>query len=163
DRTARPSESESAEFRREGPARPGGRGVDALRRPGQGPRGASTSRDGRSSRAVPDRERMTVHFTEDHEAFRASMRSLFAREIVPNFDAWERAGIFPAHDLFRALGDAGVFGLEYDASVGGQGADHSYSVILGEELGRMLCPAIAMAISVQTDMSTPSLYRFGSD
>jgi citronellyl-CoA dehydrogenase len=61
------------------------------------------------------------------------------------------------------LGAAGVFGLEYDASVDGQGADHSFVVVLGEELGRMLCSGISLAISVQVDMSTPSLHRYGSD
>jgi citronellyl-CoA dehydrogenase len=35
--------------------------------------------------------------------------------------------------------------------------------VLGEELGHMLCPSIALAISVQVGMSTPSLHRFGSD
>src|SRR5207247_4142418 len=43
----------------------------------------------------------------------------------------------------------------------GQGADHSYSVILGEELGR-IDGAFSMAVTVQTDMSTPSLHRFGT-
>ncbi|HKE75636.1 MAG TPA: acyl-CoA dehydrogenase family protein [Acidimicrobiales bacterium] len=104
-----------------------------------------------------------MHFTDDHGVFRKSVRGVFEREIVPNFERWEHDGSFPAHELFAALGDAGVFGLEYDSAYGGQGADHSYSVVLGEELGRMLCPAIAMAISVQTDMSTPSLHRFGSE
>jgi citronellyl-CoA dehydrogenase len=104
-----------------------------------------------------------VDFTSEHDIFRKSLRGLFEREIVPRFDGWEQEGIFPAHDLFPKLGEAGVFGLEYDPEYGGQGADHSYTVILGEELGRMDCPAIAMAISVQTDMSTPSLHRFGSD
>jgi len=104
-----------------------------------------------------------MRFTDDHDAFRTSMRNLFAREIVPHFDQWESDGIFPAHDLFKKLGDAGVFGLEYHPKFGGQGADHSYTVIMGEELGRIMCPAIAMAVTVQTDMSTPSLHEFGTD
>jgi citronellyl-CoA dehydrogenase len=101
-------------------------------------------------------------FTSEHEIFRKSIRGLFEREIVPHFEQWEQEGGFPSHDLFRKLGEGGVFGLEYDPEFGGQGADHSYTVILGEELGRMMCPAIAMAISVQTDMSTPALHTFGS-
>jgi citronellyl-CoA dehydrogenase len=104
-----------------------------------------------------------MELTTEHELFRKSLRSLFEREIVPHFDRWEDEGIFPAHELFPKLADAGVFGLEYDTGYGGQGADHSYTVILGEELGRMMCGAVAMAISVQCDMSTPSLYRFGTD
>jgi citronellyl-CoA dehydrogenase len=104
-----------------------------------------------------------MEFTSDHDTFRKALRGLFDREIVPRFDEWEREGIFPAHQLYPKLGEAGVFGLEYDPEYGGQGADNSYTVILGEELGRMACPAIAMAISVQTDMSTPALHRFGRE
>ena len=53
-----------------------------------------------------------MQFTDDHEMFRMSLRNVFAREIVPNFEAWERDDIFPAHDLFATLGQAGVFGIE---------------------------------------------------
>jgi citronellyl-CoA dehydrogenase len=101
-------------------------------------------------------------FTEDHEAFRQSVRGVLAREIVPHVDEWEAAETFPAHTVFKALGSAGFLGLEYDPAYGGQGADHSYTVILGEELGRMGCAGVAMAVTVQTDMATPSLHRYGS-
>jgi citronellyl-CoA dehydrogenase len=103
-----------------------------------------------------------MELTPEHELFRKSLRALFEREIVPHFDDWEREGTFPAHDLFPKLAAAGAMGLEYDPAYGGQGADHSYTVVLGEELGRMMCAAVAMAISVQTDMSTPSLHRYGT-
>ena len=104
-----------------------------------------------------------MDFTEDHERFRSSVRGVLAREIEPYIDRWEEAGAFPAHSVFKALADAGLLGLEYDPAYVGQGADHSYTVIFGEELGRILAGGVAMAISVHTDMATPSLHRFGSD
>src|SRR5581483_2172415 len=104
-----------------------------------------------------------MHFDADHETFRKTVRDFVGREIDPNIDGWEEAGIFPAHELFPKLGQAGLFGLEYDPEFGGQGADHSYTVILGEELGRAGCGGVPMAISVQSDMATPSLHRFGTD
>lgn len=100
--------------------------------------------------------------SEDHEKFRRSVRGVLEREIVPHADEWEEAGAFPGHQVFGALGRAGLIGLEYDPAYGGQGADHSYTLVLGEELGRMGCAGVAVAISVQTDMATPSLHRFGS-
>jgi citronellyl-CoA dehydrogenase len=103
-----------------------------------------------------------VEFTADHEAFRKTVRAVVERELEPHLDAWEAAGMFPAHELFPKLGEAGLLGLEYDPEFGGQGADHSYTVILGEELGRVGCNGVPMAISVQTDMATPSLHRFGT-
>lgn len=102
-------------------------------------------------------------FSDDHAAFRQSVRGVLEREVTPHADQWEQAGTFLAHALFKALGGAGLLGLEYDPAFGGQGADHSYTVILGEELGRMGCAGVAMAISVQTDMATPALHRFGTD
>lgn len=102
-------------------------------------------------------------FTPDHDQFRSSVRSFVEREIEPRVDEWELAGSFPAHELFRKLASAGFLGLEYDPEFGGQGADHSFTVVLGEELGRIGCGGVPMAISVQTDMATPSLHRHGTD
>ena len=104
-----------------------------------------------------------MRFTDDHEQFRKAVRDIVSREINPHIDAWEAAGAFPAHELFPKLGAAGLFGLEYDPAFGGGGADHSYTLVLGEELGRIAAGGVAMAISVQTDMATPALARFGSD
>jgi citronellyl-CoA dehydrogenase len=103
-----------------------------------------------------------MHFTAEHEMFRKTVRDVVEREINPHIDAWESDGIFPAHELFPKLAEVGLLGLEYDPDYGGQGADHSYTVIYGEEVGRAGCGGVPMAISVQTDMATPSLHRFGS-
>ncbi len=103
-----------------------------------------------------------MRFSSEHEQFRQSIRAFIDREINPYVDEWEAAGSFPAHELFRKLGKAGLLGLEYDPAYGGQGADHSYTVVFGEELGRIDCGGVPMAISVQTDMATPSLARYGS-
>lgn len=102
-------------------------------------------------------------FGEEHEAFRESVRGFIDRTIVPHVDAWEEAGVFPAHELFPELAAQGLLGLEYDPSDGGQGADHAWTVVLMEELGRIPAGGVPMGIQVQTDMATPSLARFGSD
>ena len=102
-----------------------------------------------------------MEFTSEHELFRKSLRGLLEREVEPHVDEWEAAGDMPLHDLMRMLADAGALGLEYDVAYSGQGADHSYTVILGEELGRSNA-AFGMAVSVQTDMATPSLHRYGT-
>jgi citronellyl-CoA dehydrogenase len=102
-----------------------------------------------------------VAFTEEHLAFRAMVRDFVAREIQPHGDEWEKAGIFPAHELFPRMAELGLLGLEYDEKYGGQGADHLYTVILHEELGCADAAGVAMGIAVQTDMATPSLHRFG--
>ena len=101
-------------------------------------------------------------FTSEHELFRQTVREFFRREVNPHVDEWEDAHAFPAHELFPKLAELGLLGLEYDAAYGGQGADHWYTVIFGEELGRIPCGGVPMAIGVHTDMATPSLARYGS-
>ena len=103
-----------------------------------------------------------MRFTPEHDQFRRTVRDLVEREINPHVDEWEAAGTFPAHELFPKLAAAGVLGLEYDPEFGGGGADATFTAVYGEEIGRCDSAGVALAISVQTDMATPSLSRFGS-
>ena len=102
-------------------------------------------------------------FTSEHEQFRQSVRQLVEQDINPHVDKWEEDEIFPAHELFPKIGAIGGFGLEYDTEFGGGGTDHSYTVVLAEELGRCDVGGVPMAIAVQAGMATPALARFGSD
>ncbi len=102
-------------------------------------------------------------FTSEHDQFRQSVRQLVEGEINQKADEWEDAGIFPAHELFPKLAAIGALGLEYDPEYGGGGADHSFTVVLAEELGRADIGGVPMAIAVQTGMATPALARYGSD
>src|SRR3984885_6152301 len=102
-------------------------------------------------------------FTSEHEEVRRSLQKFIAAEINPHVDAWEEAGIFPAHELFKKLGQLGFLGLNKPVEYGGQGLDYSYALLMAEELGAINCGGVPMAIGVQTDMATPALARFGSD
>jgi citronellyl-CoA dehydrogenase len=103
-----------------------------------------------------------MRFTSDHDLFRNTVREFLAREVSPRVAEWEEAHLFPAHEVLPRLAGLGLLGLEYDTADGGQGVDHWYTVIFGEELGRIPCGGVPMAIAVHTDMATPSLARFGS-
>ena len=103
-----------------------------------------------------------MQFTAEHEMFRQTVRDVVQTQIDPYADEWEEAHAFPAHELFPKLAAFGLFGLEYDPADGGQGVDHAFTVILGEELGRARCGGVPMAIAVHTDMATPSLARYGT-
>lgn len=103
-----------------------------------------------------------MEFTPEHDQFRASLRSFIQTEIDPHFEQWERDMIFPAHELFPKLGAIGAFGIEYEEEYGGMGADHTYTLVLGEELGRAEAAGPPLGIAVHAAMSTPSLARFGT-
>jgi citronellyl-CoA dehydrogenase len=102
-------------------------------------------------------------FTSEHEEVRRSLQKFIAAEVNPHVDAWEEAGVFPAHELFKKLGTLGFLGLNKPVEYGGQGLDYSYALLMAEELGTIRCGGVPMAIGVQTDMATPALARFGSD
>src|SRR5438552_6957758 len=102
-------------------------------------------------------------FTADHAEPRRILQKFIAAEINPFVDEWEKADIFPAHELFRKLGDLGFLGLNKPVEFGGQGLDYSYALMMAEELGAITCGGVPMAIGLQTDMATPALARFGSD
>ena len=102
-------------------------------------------------------------FTADHDEPRRILQRFIANEINPHVDQWEADGIFPAHELFKKLGDLGFLGLNKPVEFGGQALDYSYALMMAEELGNIRCGGVPMAIGVQTDMATPALAKFGSD
>ena len=104
-----------------------------------------------------------MQFTHEHEEIARTLKRFIDSEINPHVDEWEAAEIFPAHEVFKKLGDLGLLGLCKPTAYGGMGLDYSYSVAMAEALGHIACGALPMAIGVQTDMATPALARFGSD
>ncbi|CAA0080304.1 acyl-CoA dehydrogenase family protein [Zhongshania aliphaticivorans] len=101
--------------------------------------------------------------TEEHEAIRLTTAKFIDSEINPYADKWEADGIFPAHELFKKMGDLGLLGICKPIEYGGMGLDYSYQIVFSEELGRIATGGVSMGIGVQTDMATPALARFGSD
>ena len=104
-----------------------------------------------------------MRFTEEHAAIRNTVAQFIDNEINPYCDQWEQDGIFPAHDLFRKMGDLGLLGIAKPTEYGGMGLDYSYQIVFSEELGRIASGGVSMGIGVQTDMATPAMAKFGSD
>ena len=76
-----------------------------------------------------------MEFTQEHEGIRRNVKRLIDKEINPHVDAWEEAGIFPAHEVFKKLGELGLLGINKPAKYGGMGLDYSYQMVVTEELG----------------------------
>ena len=104
-----------------------------------------------------------MQFTAEHLALADTVKRFVENEINPYSDEWEKAGHFPAHEVFKKLGNLGLLGIKYDTAYGGMGLDFSYSMVASEALGVATCGGVPLAIGVQTDMCTPALHRFGSD
>lgn len=104
-----------------------------------------------------------MNYTHEHLEIQKTLKRFIDEEINPHVDEWEEAEIFPAHQVFKRLGELGLLGLTKPEEYGGAGLDYSYAMAMAEALGHTHCGGVPMAIGVQTDMATPALARFGSD
>ena len=93
-------------------------------------------------------------FTADHDEARRILQKFIAAEINPHVDEWEAAGQFPAHELFKKLGELGFLGLNKPVEFGGPGLDYSYALMMAEELG-----AVTAAPFRRRSGSTPTWRR----
>ncbi|WP_397533169.1 acyl-CoA dehydrogenase family protein [Roseateles sp.] len=103
-----------------------------------------------------------MKWTTEHKALYETVARFVEKELNPYVAEWEKQEIFPAHEVFKKLGDLGLLGLKYPEEYGGSGLDFSYSMVMAEALGTCRVAGVPMAIGVQTDMCTPALARFGS-
>jgi len=105
---------------------------------------------------------MLNQLTLEHEALRATTKRFIAEQVNPHVDQWEADEIFPAHQVFKGMGQLGLLGLDKPVEDGGAGLDYSYAAVFAEALADINCGGIPMATGVQTDMATPALAKHGS-
>lgn len=103
-----------------------------------------------------------MEMTQEHKQLSETVEKFVQQEINPYVEEWEANEAFPAHEVFKKLGDLGLIGLKYEEEYGGLGLDFTYSIVMAEALGVSNCGGVPLAIGVQTDMCTPALARNGS-
>jgi alkylation response protein AidB-like acyl-CoA dehydrogenase len=94
-------------------------------------------------------------YDDDHEAFRASVRTFVDKEITPHVDEWSAAGITP-RELFTTAGRQGFLGMEVPEEYDGGGvADFRFNAVLGEELLRNPDAGAGLGIALHNDICLP--------
>lgn len=104
-----------------------------------------------------------MKITQEHKDIANTVKQFVDTRINPFVEEWEKKGMFPAHEVFKEMGDLGLLGINKPTEYGGLGLDYSYNLVFAEEIGRVRCGSIPMAVGVQTDMCTPALAIHGSD
>lgn len=100
-------------------------------------------------------------YTADHEAFRETVRTFLAKEVLPHYEQWEKDGIV-SREVWRAAGRQGLLGLAVDEEYGGGGnPDFRYSAVLAEEFTRAGTPGLA--IGLHNDIIGPYLTSLGTE
>ncbi|ACG72425.1 acyl-CoA dehydrogenase domain protein [Anaeromyxobacter sp. K] len=101
-------------------------------------------------------------FTEDHQAFRRTVRAFVEQELAPHGREWDEAGSFP-RALFRRFGELGLFGIRQPPEVGGSGLDWWYVVAYAEELARCRNAGLAVSMLVHGEMAIPVIGELGTE
>ncbi|HYX02955.1 MAG TPA: acyl-CoA dehydrogenase family protein, partial [Reyranella sp.] len=74
-------------------------------------------------------------YTEEHEAFRHTVRRFVEREIAPYVDQWDEAEEFP-RELYRKAAAAGLLQLGFPEEYGGVPTDPFFAIVKAEEMAR---------------------------
>ena len=103
----------------------------------------------------------SVHFGEEHELFRQSVRRFVETEVAPHADSWEAARRIP-RSIWRRMGEEGFLGILFPPELGGSGATFFHALAFLEELPRSRMGGFCAAVSVQQFIATGALFRRGS-
>ena len=92
-----------------------------------------------------------MQYTHEHLEMQNTLRRFIDEEINPRVDEWEEAEIFPAHEVFKKLGNLGLLGLNKPEAFGGAGLDYSFAMAFAEGLGHISCGGVPMALGGPTE------------
>ncbi|WCM26941.1 acyl-CoA dehydrogenase family protein [Sphingomonas sp. QA11] len=98
-------------------------------------------------------------YTEDHEAFRQSVRSFLQKEAVPHVTEWEEAGIVDK-SIWTKAGAIGMLCPTVPEEYGGLGLDFGYNAIIDEEISYAGTP---LGFSLQSDIVCDYIVQYGSE
>ena len=100
--------------------------------------------------------------SEELELFRENVRRFVDNEVVPNYEAWEKAEIFP-RELWNTLGEQGLLCVDLPEAYGGFGADFLFSMVIQEEFSRANCGAVGGPMAVHSDIVAHYILNFGTE
>jgi len=105
----------------------------------------------------------STFYTEDHEAYRASVAEFLRREVEPHHLAWEAAHGIP-DAVWPAAAAAGLMGLAVPEEYGGGGElDYRYRFVVAEEIARTGTTSFGVGLGLQDDIVIPYFLDLATD
>ncbi|MCA9553146.1 MAG: acyl-CoA dehydrogenase family protein [Myxococcales bacterium] len=101
------------------------------------------------------------HYTEEHQAFRQSLRRWVEREILPHVEAWEAARAFP-RELYAKAAEIGLLGMGFPEAYGGVPMDPFHVIITCEELARAAAGGLSAGL-MSHSIGLPPVAHLGSE
>ncbi len=99
--------------------------------------------------------------TEEHEAWRDTVRRFVEREVLPHAGKWDEAGEFP-RELYRKAAEAGLLGLGFPEEYGGTPADYFFRIVSAEEFAHAGCGGVSASLFSHT-IGSPPIAAEGSE
>ncbi|TEB07595.1 Acyl-CoA dehydrogenase [Pelotomaculum schinkii] len=104
---------------------------------------------------------MDFALSPKHEMMKSMFREFAEKEVAPVAAELDEKSEF-SWDLFRKMGQLGMFGIPYPQEYGGAGADYLTFVLACEEIGRA-CTSSAMLLNGQNSINSGPIYRHGTE
>ncbi|GAA4737243.1 acyl-CoA dehydrogenase family protein [Actinomycetospora chibensis] len=102
-------------------------------------------------------------FTEEHDAFRETVRTFIERAVLPHDQEWEQQH-HPDRSLFTTAGEQGLLLFGAPEEYGGVGIDDfRFNAVVSEEFGRHGLSAPGLALSLQNDVLGPYFLELTND
>jgi alkylation response protein AidB-like acyl-CoA dehydrogenase len=103
----------------------------------------------------------TSIYTQEHEDFRAMVRTFMEKEVAPHMEQWEKDGQV-SRELWLKAGEQGLLCFDVPEEYGGMGMeDFRYNAIISEELSRV--GASGPGFPVHTDIIVPYITSLGTE
>jgi len=100
-------------------------------------------------------------YSEEHEAFRTTVRRFVATEIEPHAAEWDEAETFP-RELYQKAAAIGLLQIGFPVAYGGIEADVFYRIIVAQELARAGAGGISASLNSHT-IGAPPIAAAGSE
>ncbi|NYG55059.1 acyl-CoA dehydrogenase family protein [Nocardioides perillae] len=100
-------------------------------------------------------------YEQEHEDFRATVRSFLEKEVVPFHEQWEKDGKVD-REVWRKAGETGLLCFDVDEQYGGMGIeDFRYNFVVSEEISKV--GASGLGFPLHTDIVVPYISSLGTD
>ncbi len=99
---------------------------------------------------------------EELALFRDNVKRFIDAEIIPHYEQWEKAEIFP-RKLWNLFGEQGLLAVDIPENYGGYGSDFLFSMVIQEELARANCAALSGPVTVHSDIVAHYILNNGSE
>ena len=104
---------------------------------------------------------MDFKLSEEYLMIKQMVRDFAEKEIAPRAEDIDVTDQFPA-DIFKRMGELGLFGIPFAEMYGGTGGDYLSLLIALEEIARV-SGTVAIILDAQTSLCCEPIYLFGTE